>query len=268
MTTDIDEARDWHGQPVDCLGCPQRALQTADRCRLQHACVQDRYARRIDRFFAWNPALANGHLEHPYFEVRAIAAKHADIFRLMPLLKDADETVRWSVAQRLPPRYLRELCNDSHREVRIRVAYRVEGGDLFGMRNDKDYYVRMVVARRLAAPLVELMINDPEPGVRRAVAQRVSARCLASLTTDPDAEVRLEVARRLSAEQLICLQRDADCRVRYEVASRIAADRLSAMLADADQMVCEMARLRLSPTRGGPPPPAYALMSERRGPIP
>ncbi len=266
MTSDIDEARDWHGRTVDCLGCPHRALQAAARCRLQHACVQDRYARRIDRFFAWNPELANDHLEHPYFEVRAVAAKHADVFRLMPLLKDSDETVRWSVVQRLPPRYLRELRNDSHREVRIRVASRVEGGDLFAMRQDEDYYVRIVVARRLAVPLLELLMNDPEPGVRRTVAQRVNGACLASMATDPDAEVRLEVARRLPAEQLAGMQRDADCRVRYEVASRVAADRLPAMLADAEQMVCDMARLRLSPTRGALPPPVnYAFTSERQG---
>ena len=68
-----------------------------------HACVMDRYAPRIDRFFAWNPQLANEHLEHPYFEVRAVAARHADVFRLVSMVRDPDETVRWSVAQRLPP---------------------------------------------------------------------------------------------------------------------------------------------------------------------
>jgi hypothetical protein len=31
----------------------------------------DRRARRIDRFFAANPAQAEHHLAHPYFEVRA-----------------------------------------------------------------------------------------------------------------------------------------------------------------------------------------------------
>jgi hypothetical protein len=36
-------------------------------------------------------------------------------------------TVRWSAAQRLPPRYLREMRGDLHREVRIRVAARIEG---------------------------------------------------------------------------------------------------------------------------------------------
>ncbi len=28
-------------------------------CKLKRACVRDRYARRIDRFFEWNPELAD-----------------------------------------------------------------------------------------------------------------------------------------------------------------------------------------------------------------
>jgi len=269
MTTDIDEARDWQGQPIDCRECPQRALLEAKRCATSRACVQDRYARRIGRFFAWNPGLANGHLNHPYFEVRAVAAKYADVFHLLPLLKDEDETVRWSVAQRLPPRYLRELKSDAHREVRIRVAHRVEGSDLFAMRADEDYYVRMVVARRLGVLLLELMMNDAEAGVRRIVAQRIGAGSLPPMATDPDAEVRLEVARRLPAEQLGSLQRDPDCRVRYEVATRVVDGRLPAMLGDVDPMVSEMARLRLGTTHTrSRPPGAPKLMSEQRAPIP
>ena len=77
MTDDIDEARDWQGNEVDCHACAHFALSAAGGCRLKHACVNDRYARRIDRFFNWNPALADGYVRHPHFEVRAIAAKHA-----------------------------------------------------------------------------------------------------------------------------------------------------------------------------------------------
>jgi hypothetical protein len=74
MTTDdIDEAIDWQGCEVQCEGCAHADLIAAGRCQLKHACVNDRYARRIDRFFQWNPALANGYLAHPHFEVRAIA---------------------------------------------------------------------------------------------------------------------------------------------------------------------------------------------------
>ncbi len=74
---DIDEACDWLGRDIDCSGCDHRALLKQGLCRLKHACVHDRYARRIDRFFNWNPHLANGYVGHPHFEVRAIAAKHA-----------------------------------------------------------------------------------------------------------------------------------------------------------------------------------------------
>ena len=79
---------------------------------LKHACVNDRYARRIDRFFNWNPELANSYVAHPHFEVRAIAAKHADIFFLPPLLDDPEETVRWNVARRLPKRYILALKDE------------------------------------------------------------------------------------------------------------------------------------------------------------
>ena len=65
------------GEEVDCASCAHRALADAGRCRLKHACVNDRYARRIDRFFNWNPELANSYIAAPHFEVRAIAAKHA-----------------------------------------------------------------------------------------------------------------------------------------------------------------------------------------------
>jgi hypothetical protein len=121
MTTDIVEARDWLGCIVDCSACSHGALNASGGCTLRHACVRDRYAPRVDRFFSRNSALANGYVEHPYFEVRAVAAKYADVFHVSKLLRDPDETVRWSAVQRLPLRMLRGLRKDSHREVRIRV---------------------------------------------------------------------------------------------------------------------------------------------------
>ncbi|MBP7337963.1 4Fe4S-binding leucine-rich repeat protein, partial [Niveispirillum sp.] len=107
--TEIDEAIDWQGRAVSCGGCDHAALQALGRCRLLHACVRDRYARRIDRFFTWNQGLASTYLNHPHFEVRAIAAKFADIFLLPPLLDDPDETVRWNAVRRLPKRYALRL---------------------------------------------------------------------------------------------------------------------------------------------------------------
>ena len=125
--TDIDEAVDWQGAEVRCEICVHSSLRAEGRCDLKRACVRDCYARRIDRFFCANPGLAHEYLAHPYFEVRAIAARHADIFYLPDLLKDPDEAVRWSAAARLPTRYLLPLRNDPHREVRIRVAGRRHG---------------------------------------------------------------------------------------------------------------------------------------------
>jgi len=88
MSSEIDESIDWLGVSVECASCPHIALLDAQKCRPLRACVFDRYARRIDRFFDWNPDLASNYLRHPYFEVRACAAKAADIF-LLPALRVA-----------------------------------------------------------------------------------------------------------------------------------------------------------------------------------
>ncbi|MBZ0097343.1 MAG: hypothetical protein K8H75_18470 [Sulfuricella sp.] len=108
--TDIDEAMDWQGNELHCADCQNRAISDAGRCQLLHACVQDRYAKRIDRFFEWNPTLAVEYLAHPYFEVRAVAAKHVDVFHLPRLINDPDETVRWSAAAAIAP-----FAADAHR---------------------------------------------------------------------------------------------------------------------------------------------------------
>ncbi|MDU1665322.1 MAG: 4Fe4S-binding leucine-rich repeat protein, partial [Bradyrhizobium sp.] len=149
MSDDIDEAIDWQGHEISCAGCAHEQLSAAGGCRLRHACVHDRYARRIDRFFNWNPALANDYVKHPHFEVRAIAAKHASPFYLPPLLDDPEETVRWNAARRLPKRLVLRLRHDPHREVRIRIATVLDPEDLMPMMMDDDYYVRLVVARRI-----------------------------------------------------------------------------------------------------------------------
>ena len=100
MSHDITEAVDWRGRPVDCKSCPHLDLKQRGLCRPGHACVNDRYARRIERFFNWNPALSDSYVKHEHFEVRAIAAKHATVFLLPPLLDDPDEAVRWNAARR------------------------------------------------------------------------------------------------------------------------------------------------------------------------
>jgi hypothetical protein len=62
-----------------------------------------------------------------------IAAKHADIFQLPPLLDDPEEAVRWNAARRLPKRYVLRLRTDPHREVRIRVVSLLEDAGLIPM---------------------------------------------------------------------------------------------------------------------------------------
>src|SRR6266571_7428404 len=173
MTHDIDEARDWQGNEIDCGFCAHQALNKAELCRLKHACVHDRYARRIDRFFDWNPELANSYVAHPHFEVRAIAAKHASVFLLSPLLDDPDETVRWNAARRLPKRLVLRLRTAAHREVRIRIASLLDDSEVMPMMGDPDYYVRLVIVRRIAPSLLSRMIDDEEAEVRRVVAQRI-----------------------------------------------------------------------------------------------
>jgi tetratricopeptide (TPR) repeat protein len=242
---DIPEAIDWEGNPVNCAACPHRDLLAEGHCRLQHACVQDRYARRIDRFFDWNPDVANHSLEHPYFEVRAIAAKYADEMLLPWLLRDPDETVRWSAALRLPKRFLMRLIDDPHREVRIRVASRLEGSDLFLMMKDPDYYVRIVVAGRIAPSMLQNMMHDPDPEVRRVIAERIGSAWLMLMASDKHESVRLEAARRLPLERIIAMRHDCDWRVRYEVAGRIPPEKLSEMADDPDPLVRERVRSRL-----------------------
>ena len=127
---------DWHGAPITeatCANCEHAVLRARSACEPGRSCMRDVYARRIDRFFRSHPQLANAHLADAYFEVRAIAARYADIFRLAALMNDPDETVRLQVALRVPQRLLLTLRDDPHREVRIRVAQRIDPALLAGL---------------------------------------------------------------------------------------------------------------------------------------
>ncbi len=239
-----DERIDWRGNAIACTACPHVAL---GRCEPGHACVEDRYARRIDRFFDWNPELADRHVGHPHFEVRAIAAKHADVFLLPALLDDEEEAVRWNAVRRLPARYKLRLRNDPHREVRIRVAGELGTADLIPMLDDSDYYVRLVVARRIDPPLLRALIADPEPEVRRVVADRLPLAMLAPMAKDADAAVRLRAAERMSEEAVSAMHDDDDWRIRHVVASRVHDRRLLRRLTDdPDPIVRETAASRLN----------------------
>src|ERR1017187_4109241 len=249
MKRKLDEAFDWQGQKLCCDGCVHRELIREDRCRKTHVCVQDRSPSRIEQFFKSNPELANEFLAHPYFEVRAAAAKFADVFRLTALLDDADESVRWNAALRLPHRFLLRLRDDPHREVRIRIASHLEGEELMPMMSDPDYFVRQIVAQRIGVPQLKHMIDDPDPEVRRVVAQRISPEWLLQLVDDPDASVCLAVAGRLTPTQLLPLRFHPDIRVRYEAAGRVPVSALDVMRKDADPLVRERVEERLIEAR-------------------
>lgn len=212
--------RDWQGRAIDCDGCAHHPLLAAGGCEPGRSCVHDAYARRIDRFFRNHRELANDHLTHPYFEVRAIAARYADLFHLTPLIDDPDETVRLQVALRVPQRALERLRADVHREVRIRVAMRIDAPALARMRDDPDYEVRATVARRLPEALLATMAGDADPQVRREVARRVAMPTLLRLAADPAPEVRRIVAERLPVALLDVFDGDDDVIVAHLVAER------------------------------------------------
>jgi hypothetical protein len=246
---------DWQGGPVDCARCAYRDLRARDGgrgCEPGHACMQDAYARRIDRFFRWHPELADDQLQHPYFEVRAIAARHASVFRLPALMNDPDETVRLQVVVRLAPAQLERMVHDPHREVRLRVAQRLEPVRLAAMRNDPDYGVREIVALRLPLPLLATLAYDPERTVREIVARRLQMPALFILAGDPEPEVRRAVAESLPEPLLGRMADDPDWRVRWEVARRAPLPQLVALADDADSEVQQMARSRLNMAKEKP----------------
>ncbi len=239
-------ALDWQGCPLTeatCHACAHAALREGGGCEPGRCCMQDAYARRIDRFFRNHPQLANEHLAHPYFEVRAIAARHAELFRLPALLDDPDETVRMQLALRVPQRLLLRMVNDPHREVRIRVAQRIDATALPSMLRDPDYQVRQTLARRLPEGLLPLLMHDADLQVRLEVARRVQMPALWRLVEDPAPEVRRIVAERLPAPLLDALAGDPDWTVRWE-AARALGHVLERLLGDEEPEVRERAAVR------------------------
>ncbi len=239
-STDPDDGiapLDWQDQPFSCEGCAHTDLKAKGKCEYARACVHDRYARRVDRFFRWNPELGNQYLTHPYFEVRAIGARHADVFKLPALIEDEDETVRMSIAMRLPQRLLLKMVRDPHREVRIRVAQRLEADQLKTMTADPDYYVRAMVARRLPLSLLSQMAQDEDNKVREEVARRMEMPALLNLIHDPDSSIRRIVAQRLPVDLLDRLTDDEDWLVRWEITQRANPGLLATMSLDVDPEV-------------------------------
>jgi hypothetical protein len=241
-------AQQWNGGPVECAGCSYlrlRGLEGRLGCEPGYACMQDVYARRIDRFFRWHPTLGDAELGHPYFEVRAIAARCATVFRLTALMDDPDETVRLQIALRLPMTQLLKMVNDPHREVRIRVAQRLAPIDLALMRNDADYGVRELVAQRLPLPLLPTMASDKDRAVRMRVAKRLDMPALLRMADDAEPEVRCTVAERLPVALLQRLASDTDWRVRFEVALRADSATLKTLLKDPEADIRQTVAERL-----------------------
>jgi hypothetical protein len=237
----------WQGGPVNCGNCCYahlRALPGEQGCEPGHACIQDVYALRIDRFFRWHPARGDEQLTHAYFEVRAIAARHASVFRLSTLINDPDETVRLQIALRLPLAQLVRLATDPHREVRIRVAQRLAPIALAALRDDPDYGVRELVALRLPLAILPTMATDADRAVRMRVAQRLEMPALLRMADDSAPEVRRIVAERLPAPLLSRLALDTDWRVRWEVAQRADAATLDTLRDDEDEEVRQTVRER------------------------
>jgi len=241
---DFDDTRDWLGDAVSCTGCPHDHARANGLCQPAHACVHDRYAPRIHRFFRWNHGLADMHLQHPHFEVRSAAARYANVFRLLPLLDDSEEDVRWNAARRLPKRVTLRFRNDPDPEMRRRMVSLLDDAELIPMMGDRDYSVRIEIARRIAPALLARFINDPEIEVRSIVVKRGLGHWLPRLALDTQPEIRLEVAKRMAPGLLSCLKHDPDWRVRFEVASRIPANQLAIFLEDKDSFVREAAEQR------------------------
>ena len=148
-------------------------------------------------FFRWNPALANKYLEHPYFEVRAVASRSADVFRLVGLMYDPTKPCA-HVALRLPQRSGRVARRSGPGSAHPGgPAHRRRPAG--GMVDDPDYFVRKLVAQRLPLPLLPRMARDPDQEVRLVVVERLPVPALLDFRDDPEVDVRRAVARRLPA---------------------------------------------------------------------
>lgn len=237
---------DGQGAAIDCGACRHRSRRGPGQCGPGWACVQDRYSRRIERFFLLNPDLADACLTMPYFEARAQAARFATLFRLPPLLDDPDPAVRAVAILRLPATHAARRLNDPDRTVRVAVAHRLAPGDLLPLLSDRDGYVRLVAVRRIETGALPLMLRDPDPEIRAAVAERIGPAWLVHCLTDPEPLVRRVAARRIQADRLHALADDPDLRVRHAAAER-APERLARlMLADPEPLIRETAAKRLA----------------------
>ncbi|WP_444463381.1 4Fe4S-binding leucine-rich repeat protein [Rhodobacter capsulatus] len=236
------EPLDWTGEALDCGACRFHDRLESGQCGLGWSCLNDRYAKRIERFFTLNPELADENLSHPYFETRVQAARMASVFRLPRLLTDEDPAVRGMAVLRLPAAHAERLIQDPDRAVRIAVAHRLPPGRLMPMAQDKDGYVRLIVARRAEPGMLPMLGADPDPEVRAEVARRIAPALLDRFRTDPEPLVRRMAARRRPA----LFVTDDDIRVRHTVAEEGGRDELRRLVGDAEDIIRETAIQRLA----------------------
>ncbi len=233
---------DWQGEPLDCGACRFRDRLVSGQCGLGWACVHDRYAKRIERFFLLNPDLADDCLSMPYFETRMNAARVASVFRLRRLLADEDAGVRAMAILRLPRAHAERQIKDPDRRVRIAVAHRLPVDQLLPMTADNDSYVRSIVARRAAPGMLPVMIPDADPEIRRIVARRIGPDWLDRFRADPDPLVRRAAAERRPG----LFVADPDLRVRHTVAELGGIADVTPLLDDAEDIIRETAAARLA----------------------
>lgn len=224
-----------------CAGCPHAAQQgRREGCDPGEACVRALSGRLIDRFFRRMPGLAADYLEDGYWERRAIAARHASVARLEPLLRDPDEVVRRVAAGRVPVEWLDGLTADRDREVRILVAERLAVDRLGWAAVDVDYRVRQVAAQRMPVAQLPRLAMDADREVRKIVARRLPPFALALLAADADAEVRREACARMLPAQAALMLADEDWTVRLAAAERAPREALQGRLrAEPEALVRE-----------------------------
>ncbi|MEM8836638.1 MAG: 4Fe4S-binding leucine-rich repeat protein [Pseudomonadota bacterium] len=237
---------DWQGEPIECEHCVFQSRLDAGQCGQAWACVHDRYAKRVERFFLLNPDLADECLSMPYFEVRMNAARVATLFRLPPLLNDEDAGVRAMAVLRLPVSHARRMAKDPDRRVRIAVAHRLPVEDLLPVFSDTDNYVRSIAARRSEPGMLVVALSDDDPEIRRIVARRINDDWLNRFLNDPDPLVRREAAQRRPD----LFAKDPDLRVRHTAAERGSFDVAEALIADDEEVIREAAEARLAELKG------------------
>ncbi|MFD2175243.1 4Fe4S-binding leucine-rich repeat protein [Rhodobacter lacus] len=237
---------DWEGRALDCASCRFRMRLDLGQCGLGWSCLNDRYAKRIERFFLLNPELADENLNHPYFETRVNAARHASVFRIPRLLDDPDPAVRAMAILRLPQAAAEKLIHDPDRAVRIAVAHRLPPASLIPLMHDVEASVRLVVARRAPDGLLPGLIDDPDPSVRRIVVNRIPPDWIDRFRLDPDPLVRRAAAHR----RPMLFVADDDIRVRHACAEEGCEKVLARLLDDPEDIIRETARARLAKLEG------------------